>query len=648
MKKAGKLLSAFMAVMMTTSMASAFSISADAATAGGTVTVTSNVCDTVKCAYTKDSDKLTVTFDLKSNYWILNDQATLTYDSNVLKVSDSNTAKTMMPVLSESSAVVNTKNPGVVYFNSTSPSLYDFKTSDTFFTVDFDIIGGGNTTVNLDLEILTAMNTADRFDIDLSKQVKLVSGSSVLNNNFTMKSSAKVESSFESDSIYVAAPIFTKGTQWEDLYFAYSSSSSLANATKIPFEKTDLVYTMNGDVSGILTTNANLAIYKLTPTDAQAKAIDAANYTGIVNKQGTTRTNFIWSNAVTRANIDKVGYGSAKHTVAELKGKTFVINDSVDTNNRSSYLGYWTSKAPEKVVATIYAASPAVNSTTSMGTMYLRYSTNSDLANANRIKMAEIDYLYTAKNVSSTKLQNGEWAVYELGLTQAQADAINACNYTGFTSAYSADIRTNYTYGNSVTRANIGKAGYGSAKHTIAELNNKMFFITGSAAANTVSYTGNWGDFNANIKTITLKIAAPAKVGGTLINSMNLIYSEDFDPATANKAKMTKTTESFKADKVYTSLISSNTAWSVYEVELDANEYKALAKSRYVGFATDDTKVRTCFNYTHNILRGNVGSYKTPFDAAAFTHPTELDGRTFVLCGALNSNNTITLNGYWK
>lgn len=75
MKKAGKLLSAFMAVMMTTSMASAFSISADAATAGGTVTVTSNVCDTVKCAYTKDSDKLTVTFDLKSNYWILNDQA---------------------------------------------------------------------------------------------------------------------------------------------------------------------------------------------------------------------------------------------------------------------------------------------------------------------------------------------------------------------------------------------------------------------------------------------------------------------------------------------------------------------------------------------------------------------------------------------
>lgn len=652
MKKAGKILSAFLAVMMSTSAVSAFSITADAATAGGTVTVTSNVCDTVKCAYTKDSEKLTVSFDLDADLWLLNEQSVLTYDANVLKVSKTNSVKTMLPEMYSTAVANTTSTPGAIYFNSTDPGLYDFKTSKTFFTVEFDIIGGGNTTVDLDVEIMTAVDVENPTDLQPGKpvnMVKYVTDSQVVNNGFTMKASAKATgSSFTSDSIYFACPVFSAGSEWDEIYLAYSSSSTLSNATKLPLEKTDLVYTMSDEVTGVLATNANWAIYKLTPTAAEAKAIDAASYTGFVNKTGTIRTNFIWANAVTRANIGKTGYGNAKHTVEELKGKTFVINNSVDGNNRTSYLGYWTSKAPEEVVATIYSASPIVDSSTTMGNMYFRYGTDSTITNAGRIRMAETDYLYTAENLSSTKLQAGEWVVYELGLTQAQVDAINACNYTAFSSPYGATIRTNYTYGNSVTRANIGKAGYSSAKHTIAQLNGKMFFITGSAAANTVSYTGNWDNYNANIKTVTLKVAVPTVVGTRSVNSMNMLYSVDSDIETASVIKMTKTSESFKPASVNTKLIASNAKWVVYEATIGADKYNAMAKAKRVAFATDDKKVRTCFNYTNNVLRGGVGTYVNPFDAAAFTHPEELDGRTFVMCGAVTEKNTISLNGYWK
>ncbi len=650
MKKAGKILSAFMAVMMTTSVASAFSISADAATAGGTVTVTSNVCDTVKCSYTKDSDKLTVTFDLKSDLWVLNQQSTLTYDSSVLKVSDSNTMNTMMPELSKNQSVVNSKNPGYIYFNSTSPSLYDFKTSETFFTVDFDIIGGGNTTVNLDVEVMTAMDTEDPTDISVGKQVKFVSGSKVVSDKFKFNASASAETGFESDSIYFALPVFSMGVEWdeEEVYFAYSSDSYVAHGTTIPLERTDLVYTMKDDVTGILLTDANLAIYKFTPTAEQAKAIDAADYTGFLNKTGNIRTNFVWTGSVTRANIDADGYTNTKHKVDELRGKTFVIDSSADTKNRTSYLGSWSSKAPEEVVSTIYSASPIVDAKTTMGTMYFRYGKSSTLKDAECIKMTETDDLYTAKNLSSSKLQAGEWVVYELGLTQAQVNAINACDYTAFSSEYGAEIRTKFVYSNSVTRANIGKAGYGSAKHTMAELNGKMFFITGSTNDNTTSYIGNWDNYNAKIKTITLKVAVPTKVGSTSVSSMNLIYSDECSPATANKIKMTKTTESFKPDAIHTSLISSNATWVVYEAEVDAIEYHAIAKAQYTGFATDNVKVRTRYSYGDSVFRAGVGSYVNPYDYTVTTHPEALDGCTFVICGSGVNTNTVQLKGYWK
>lgn len=650
MKKAEKILSAFMAVMMTTSVASAFSISADAATAGGTVTVTSNVCDTVECSYTEDSDKLTVTFDLKSDLWLLNQQSTLTYDSNVLKVSDSNTMDTMMPVLSADSSVINSKNPGYIYFNSTSTSLYDFKTSETFFTVDFDIIGDGDATVNLDVEVMTAMDTEDSTDISVGQQVKFVSGSEVVSDKFTFNASAKAETGFESDSIYFALPVFSMGVEWdeEEVYFAYSSDSYISHGKRIPLEKTDLVYTMKDEVTGILLTDVNLAIYKLTPTAEQAKAIDAADYTGFVNKNTSIRTNFIWTNSVTRANIDAEGYTNNKHTVEELKGKTFIINSSASTKNKTSYRGFWTSEAPEKVVATLYSASPMVDADTTMGTMYFRYGNSSTVKDAECIKMTETDDLYTATNVSSSKLQAGEWAVYELGLTQNQVDAVNACDYTGFSSEYGAEIRTKFVYSNSVTRANIGKAGYGSAKHTIADLNGKMFFITGSTAANTTSYTGNWDNYNAHIKTVTLKVAVPTKVGSTSVSSMNLIYSDECSPAIANKIKMTKTTENFKPDEIHTSLISSDATWVVYEAEVDATQYHAIAKAQYTGFATDNVKVRTRYSYGDSVFRAGVGSYVNPYDYTVTTHPEALDGCTFVICDSGVDTNTVQLKGYWK
>ena len=643
MKRSGKFLSAFLAVVMSASALSVASVGANAAQAGGTITVTSNVCDDVKCVYTEDSDQVTVTFNLQSDKKIINEQSVLTYDSSVLKPASSNKAATYLPVLSDGS-VVNAAESGSIYFNSTSLGLYDFTESDTYFTVVFDIVGSGNTTVDLDVEVLTATSATNSTEINAADRIQYISGSNVLSNDFTFTASA--EASSQGDAIYVAVPELSYGVEWEEMYFVYSSDSYIANGTKIEMEKTDLVYPMTGDISGIIVTNANWAVYKLVPTAEQAAAIDAASYTGFMNKTGKLRTKFIWANSVTRANIDSTGYANAKHSVEDLKGKTFVINDTADATNNTSYLGYWTSEAPEEVVATIYAASPIVNDTTEMGTMYFRYGTSSTVSEAERLKMELTDNEYVATGLTSSMLQNGEWDVYELGLTASQVKAIDACNYTAFASPHGADIRTKYTYGYSVTRANIGSTGYGSAKHTVAELNGKMFFITDSTAANTTSYTGNWDNYNAQIKTITLKVAMPTKVNGKAVDSMNLVYAPYADITTATVLDMTKTNESFTPDEVYTSLIADNAQWAVYEITVDANQYKEMAKAGSVAFATDDTKIRTRFNYSNNIFRAGVGEYVNPFDINNYTKPEQLDGATYVVCGA-SVELAHALNGYW-
>ena len=125
-----KTVSVLLAVMMIFSMLAVASVSAAETTTGGPITVSSNLCDDVKYTYDEDDTQVEVTYFLQSDKMILNAQGTVSYDSTVLELADTNTPATNMPVLSTDSAVINYKLNNRVKFNSTSLDLFDFTTEE--------------------------------------------------------------------------------------------------------------------------------------------------------------------------------------------------------------------------------------------------------------------------------------------------------------------------------------------------------------------------------------------------------------------------------------------------------------------------------------------------------------------------------------
>ena len=138
-----------------------FSVSA-AETSGGTITVTSNLGEPTVCEYNSNSEQVQVTYYLQSDEMILDTQGYVTYDQSVLKLASTTTAKASFPVFTN--AVTNFNLTNKVKFCATSLDLYDFTTEGVFVTLTFDIIGSGDTTVSLNLEVLTATTADTYFD----------------------------------------------------------------------------------------------------------------------------------------------------------------------------------------------------------------------------------------------------------------------------------------------------------------------------------------------------------------------------------------------------------------------------------------------------------------------------------------------------
>lgn len=188
-----KTVSVLLAVMMIFSMLTIASVSAAETTTGGTVTVSSNLCDDIKYTYDEDDTQVEVTYFLQSDKMILNAQGSVSYDSTVLELADTNTPATNMPVLSTGSAVINYKLNNRVKFNSTSLNLFDFTSKGTFVTFTFDIIGSGDTKVDLEVDIITA-TTAKNYDevIAGATDVTLVYFGEYMTDEFTFSSEAEV------------------------------------------------------------------------------------------------------------------------------------------------------------------------------------------------------------------------------------------------------------------------------------------------------------------------------------------------------------------------------------------------------------------------------------------------------------------------
>jgi len=131
------------------------------------VTATSNIGATASAAYTADSEQVTVTYKLNTAATISGVRAVITYDKAVLKLATTNTAATCFPTLNESLVANLTKTDGRLPFNASSYNGYNFAGGAVLATVVFDIIGTGNTTVDLEVkDLISVTNAPSQTDAD--------------------------------------------------------------------------------------------------------------------------------------------------------------------------------------------------------------------------------------------------------------------------------------------------------------------------------------------------------------------------------------------------------------------------------------------------------------------------------------------------
>ena len=116
------------------------------------VNATSNILSPVSKEYNKDNSTVTVSYKLTSSMELVNSQWRLTYDSTKLSFDPKKNNKSIMPNVPN--AVINTNMTNKINGDFSNLSLYDFTTEKDFVTVTFDVIGTGETTVDLDIEIL--------------------------------------------------------------------------------------------------------------------------------------------------------------------------------------------------------------------------------------------------------------------------------------------------------------------------------------------------------------------------------------------------------------------------------------------------------------------------------------------------------------
>ncbi len=131
---------------------------------GLTVNATSNVFPSSVVTFSEDDTQVTITYFIESSKHMLNSQWKLSYDPAVLKVDPaknmtaSQDAWNFMPMASD--AIVNlapaAEPAGTILCNCTSVRLYKIANQRApFVSVTFDVIGSGDTTVDLFVDVLT-------------------------------------------------------------------------------------------------------------------------------------------------------------------------------------------------------------------------------------------------------------------------------------------------------------------------------------------------------------------------------------------------------------------------------------------------------------------------------------------------------------
>lgn len=187
-------------------------ISVAGAAETNTISATSNIAATATQTYTAGSGQVTVSYSLQAGKRIVDGQGVITYDTNVLKLAAGNTKSTFYPNMSGGMEVVNLdKTDGRIPFNFSNLNTYDFSTSMVLVSVVFDVIGSGDTTVNLNMDCLTATNTTSGQATDASQDAVII-GNGV---NDTTAYSASAEEKVEGDEVDSSVFIWNVGVALE-------------------------------------------------------------------------------------------------------------------------------------------------------------------------------------------------------------------------------------------------------------------------------------------------------------------------------------------------------------------------------------------------------------------------------------------------
>lgn len=187
-------------------------ISVASAAETNTISATSNIAATKTQTYTADSGQVTVSYSLQAGKRIVDGQGVITYDTAVLKLADSNTKATFFPNLSGGMEVVNLeKADGRIPFNFSNLNTYDFSTSQVLVSVVFDVIGSGDTTVNLNMDCLTATTTTSGQATDSSQDAVII-GNGI---NDQSEYSASAEETVEGDEVDPSVFVWNVGVALE-------------------------------------------------------------------------------------------------------------------------------------------------------------------------------------------------------------------------------------------------------------------------------------------------------------------------------------------------------------------------------------------------------------------------------------------------
>lgn len=174
-----------------------------------TVNATSNYFPKATADYIKSTNEVVVTYWMKSDMDVLDLQWYVTYDSEILTLSESNTVDTVCPVIGDK-AVMNLGLKNKIKYNASNLNLFDFSSAETPFAQftfnvnDLADKAPATTTIDLTVEVLRVSQIDEEtLRSDNDKEIILVDNSQVLNNEQTESAGVKTRTTL-TPSTYVA------------------------------------------------------------------------------------------------------------------------------------------------------------------------------------------------------------------------------------------------------------------------------------------------------------------------------------------------------------------------------------------------------------------------------------------------------------